>query len=214
MARFHTTDPTTGELVEEFEGLTQDEIEPLLTRAHAGYLAWRRTDVAERAEVLHRIADLYDERAEQLAQDVTREMGKPITAARGEMKTVAGIFRYYAEQGPEMIAREQIEPATGGTAYVRRDPIGVLLMIMPWNFPIYQVARFAAPNLVLGNTVLLKHAEITPECAQLVQDLLDEAGITHGRSGLGSSVLTMVIPRLPPTSAMVSERSALLLAPY
>lgn len=177
MARFHTTDPTTGELVEAFEGLTDEQIEPLLDRAHAGYLAWRRTDVAERAAVLHRIADLYDERAEQLAQDVTREMGKPITAARGEMKTCAGIFRYYAEQGPEMIAREQIEPATGGTAYVRRDPIGVLLMIMPWNFPHYQIARVAAPNLLLGNTMILKHAGNCARSALNVEQLFQDAGV-------------------------------------
>lgn len=177
MARLHTTNPATGELVEEFEVLADDRIEPLLDRAHAGYLSWRRTLVADRAAVLHRIADLYEQRAEQLAQDVTTEMGKPITAARGEMKTCAGIFRYYAEQGPQMIAREQIEPATGGTAYLRRDPIGVLLMIMPWNFPHYQIARVAAPNLLLGNTMVLKHAGNCARSALNVERMFQDAGV-------------------------------------
>ena len=93
------------------------------------------------------------------------------------MKTCAGIFRYYAEQGPEMIAREQIEPATGGTAYVRRDPIGVLLMIMPWNFPHYQIARVAAPNLLLGNTMILKHAGNCARSALNVEQLFQDAGV-------------------------------------
>ncbi|QCP07256.1 NAD-dependent succinate-semialdehyde dehydrogenase [Micrococcus luteus] len=180
MARYITRNPATGETLEEFAELPASEVESVIERADTAYRAWRERPVAERAAVLARAADLYEERAEQLAQDVTTEMGKPISAARGEMKTVAGIFRYYAEQGPAMLEHERIEVAGGGTAYVRRDPVGVLLGVMPWNFPHYQIARFAAPNLLLGNTMILKHAGICARSALNVEQLLLDAGLPEG----------------------------------
>ena len=180
MTRYVTQNPATGELLEEFAELPVGETEAVIANAEAGYRAWRDVDVAERARLLHRIADLYEERLEELARDVTTEMGKPVTAARAEMYTVIGIFRYYAEQGPAMLTHEPIAVQGEGTAYIRRDPIGVLLAVMPWNFPHYQVARLAAPNLLLGNSLILKHAGICARSALNVQRLFTDAGLPQG----------------------------------
>ncbi len=177
MARYVTQNPATGEVVEEFAELPLAETPALIARADSGYRTWKDTDLAMRAAVLHHIADLYEERLEQLAQDVTREMGKPITAARGEIRTVISIFRYYADQGPAMLAHQPLDVQGGGTAYIRRDPIGVLLAVMPWNFPHYQIARLAAPNLLLGNALILKHAGICARSALNVEQLFRDAGL-------------------------------------
>ncbi len=137
----------------------------MVERSHAAYGAWRTTGKDERSAILNRVADLYEERIDELALIIAREMGKPLREGKGEVKLVASIYRYYAEQGPELLADTPLDPQAGGRALVRKEPIGPLLGIMPWNFPYYQVARFAAPNLMIGNTIILKHAPQCPESA-------------------------------------------------
>ena len=128
--------------------------------------------------MLHRVADLYLERADALALLITREMGKTTAEAIGEIEFVAQIYRYYADQGPTLLADERLDSDTDGTALIRKAPIGSLLGIMPWNYPYYQVARFAGPNLMVGNTILLKHAPQCPESALATEQIFQDAGLT------------------------------------
>ncbi len=127
--------------------------------------------------MLHRVADLYDERKTELAALITREMGKATADAVGEVEFVVDIYRYYAENGEALLADQPLDASTGGTAWVRKAPIGALLGIMPWNYPYYQVARFAGPNLMVGNTILLKHAPQCPESALAMEQIFREAGL-------------------------------------
>lgn len=177
MSDYQVTNPSTGEVEKEFATATDAEVQDALARSHAAYGEWRTTTKDERARVLRRVADLYDERADELAAIIAREMGKPIREGKGELKLVASIYRYYADQGPALLADAPLDPAMGGSAVVRKEPVGPLLGIMPWNFPYYQVARFAAPNLMVGNTILLKHAPQCPESALAIDAIFDEAGL-------------------------------------
>ncbi|HEY3683180.1 MAG TPA: NAD-dependent succinate-semialdehyde dehydrogenase [Streptosporangiaceae bacterium] len=173
---YKVTNPATGEVVEEFPTATDDQIRDAIDRADRGFKAWRDRPVEERAAVVRRAAQLFEERTDELAAIITLEMGKRINEARGELGIVVSIFNYYADKGPELIADEPL-PIKGGEAVVKKSPIGALIGIMPWNFPYYQVARFAAPNLVLGNTILLKHAPSCPRSAAAIEGLLREAGL-------------------------------------
>jgi len=130
-----------------------------------------------RAEVLHRVADLYRDRADALASLITREMGKTTAEALGEVEFVVDIYRYYADRGPELLADVPLPSNTEGTAWVRKAPVGALLGIMPWNYPYYQVARFVAPNLMIGNTIILKHAPQCPESALAMERIFQDAGV-------------------------------------
>jgi succinate-semialdehyde dehydrogenase/glutarate-semialdehyde dehydrogenase len=133
-------------------------------KAHEAFLSWRERPVTERARVLRRAGDLMQQRADELARLITREMGKLTAAAHGEAGWVAGILRYYGEKGPGFLAPQPL-PVEEGEAVIVNTPLGVLLSIEPWNFPLYQVARFAGPNLVAGNSVLVKHSEVCPQTA-------------------------------------------------
>ncbi|MEX5297089.1 aldehyde dehydrogenase family protein, partial [Kocuria sp. CPCC 205268] len=126
------------------------------------------------------VGALFAERADELAVIATQEMGKPLAEAREEAQFCAEIFGYFAEQGPALAADQPITASGGGRAVIQKRPVGVLLGIMPWNYPYYQVARFAAPNLVLGNTIVLKHAESCPRAAAALQQLMDDAGVSAG----------------------------------
>lgn len=173
---YTVTDPVTGQLIEEIENATDEEVRAAIERVGHGYRSWRARSVAERAGIVARAADLFEQRADELAAIMTLEMGKRINEGRGEVGIVVDIFRYYAEQGPGLIADQPL-PIRGGSAVIRKEPIGALLGVMPWNFPCYQVARFVAPNLVLGNTILLKHASICPRSALAIEKILHEAGV-------------------------------------
>ncbi|UGS35657.1 NAD-dependent succinate-semialdehyde dehydrogenase [Capillimicrobium parvum] len=180
MSRYATVDPTTGMVVAEFDTMSDAEAERSVENAHAAFQTWRRTDVAERAAIVQRIADGHREHADELAALMTLEMGKPVAQARGEVALAASIYEYYATKGPELLADEKLDIAGAGTAVVRTDPIGALLGIMPWNYPYYQVARFVAPNLLLGNTILLKHASNCPQQALRIADIIAAAGSPDG----------------------------------
>ncbi|MEU8224338.1 NAD-dependent succinate-semialdehyde dehydrogenase [Kribbella sp. NPDC048915] len=173
---YSVTDPARGVLVEEVANSTEEEVRAAVGRVHAAYPDWRRRRVSDRAAIVARAADLFEQRADELAAIMTLEMGKRVNEGRGEIGIVVDIFRYYAEHGPALLADEPID-IRGGKAVITKGPIGALLGIMPWNFPCYQVARFVAPNLVLGNTILLKHASICPRSARAIEEILHAAGV-------------------------------------
>ena len=164
---YAVTDPATGELVREYPTATDAAVAAALGAAENAYQAWsRKASVSERADLLRKVAALHNSRSGELAEIIRREMGKSLDQAIGEVEFSAAIYEYYADNAATFLADEPIELIEGeGTAFIRRQPIGVLLGIMPWNYPYYQVARFAAPNLALGNTIVLKHAPQCPESA-------------------------------------------------
>lgn len=180
MSNYKTLNPATGELVKEFPQASDHDIERALDRSHDAYQVWRQTPPHDRADTLRRVAALHREQVADLAGILTMEMGKPSSQARAEVELVASIYDYYAEQGPAFLADEVLSTAGGGEAIVRTEPIGSLLGIMPWNFPYYQVARFAAPNLMLGNTIILKHASNCPQSALAIEELFVQAGLHDG----------------------------------
>ncbi|MFJ8653080.1 NAD-dependent succinate-semialdehyde dehydrogenase [Streptomyces rochei] len=185
MAKRHVyavVDPASGKLVKEYPTATDEAVAGAVDAAADAYAHWsRQSSVEQRAQLLNTVATLHGERSRQLAEIIHREMGKPVDEAVAEVEFSASIYRYYAENAQKFLADEPIELLEGeGTAFIRRQPVGVLLGIMPWNFPFYQVARFAAPNLVLGNTIVLKHASQCPESSEALQQLFTDAGFPPG----------------------------------
>jgi succinate-semialdehyde dehydrogenase/glutarate-semialdehyde dehydrogenase len=182
MTDYAVINPATGDTVKEFPTISDSDLEAAIALAYETQRTWSRsTTVAERCELVRKVGELHVERREQLAEITTREMGKPLEQALGEVDFCADIYGYYADNGAELMKDEPIKLLAGeGTAIIRRSPYGVLLGIMPWNFPTYQVARFAGPNLVIGNTVLLKHAPQCPETAAALQQLYLDAGFPEG----------------------------------
>ncbi|MGY1989668.1 NAD-dependent succinate-semialdehyde dehydrogenase [Mycolicibacterium fortuitum] len=182
MSLYIVTDPATGDVVKEYPTATDNEIDNALSVAVAASRTWaRETTVAERAALIRRVGELHAERADELGAIIVREMGKPLDAAIGEVKFSASIYEYYADHAETLLRDQPIELLDGtGEAVVTNSPYGVLLGIMPWNFPAYQVARFAGPNLCVGNTILLKHAPQCPESAAAIQQIFDDAGFPPG----------------------------------
>ena len=182
MSVYAVTNPATGEQVKTFPTITDEELDSAIALAYDTYQNWLRSStVEERAKLVRRVGELHTERREQLADITTREMGKPLEQALGEVDFCVDIYSFYADNGPDLMKDEPIELLAGeGSAIIRRSPYGVLLGIMPWNFPTYQVARFAGPNLVIGNAVLLKHAPQCPETAAALQQIYLDAGFPEG----------------------------------
>jgi succinate-semialdehyde dehydrogenase / glutarate-semialdehyde dehydrogenase len=182
MSTYAVVNPATGERVKEYEEISDADLDAAIARADAAYRSWTSSStVGERAGLVRRVGELHGERREDLARIIVREMGKPIEQALGEVDFVVEIYAYYADKAEELMADEPITLLGGeGTAVVRRSAFGVLLGIMPWNFPYYQVARFAGPNLVIGNPILLKHAPQCPESAEAMQQIFDDAGFPEG----------------------------------
>jgi succinate-semialdehyde dehydrogenase/glutarate-semialdehyde dehydrogenase len=177
MSDYAVVNPATGETLQTYPTITDAELQDAIGRADAAHRAWAASStVEERAGLLKRLAGLYTEQAQRLGEIIVREMGKPIEQAVGEAEFSAAIYEYYADNAASLLADEEIEPAEGGgSAVVRRSSYGLLLGIMPWNYPYYQVARFAGPNLAIGNTILLKHAPQCPESAAAMEELFHEA---------------------------------------
>lgn len=183
MSKYAVINPATGETLRSFPTATDAEVGTAIDDAVNAYRGWSRsTSVAERAALITKVADLHRERRQHLAEIIVREMGKPIGDALGEVDFSADIYQYYADDGPDLLADEPIALADGsdGSAFIRKSAMGVLLGIMPWNFPYYQVARFAGPNLILGNTILLKHAAQCPESADAIHQIFADAGFPVG----------------------------------
>jgi len=150
MTEYAVVNPATGETLATYPTITDDALEAVIEKADAAYRTWRDTPVAERAALVRRVAELHRERRDELAAIIVREMGKPLAAAYGEVDFAADITEYYADNAEKITGDQPLDILGEGSAIIRRSPIGVLLGIMPWNFPYYQVARFAAPNLVIG----------------------------------------------------------------
>jgi succinate-semialdehyde dehydrogenase/glutarate-semialdehyde dehydrogenase len=182
MSLYAVVNPATGDVVQEYPTATDKQIEDALASAQKAYGAWsKNSTVAQRAELIRKVAALHTERRQQLAEIINREMGKEIDSALGEIDFSAAIYEYYADNAEKFLADETIDLLYGeGSAIIRRGPVGVLLGIMPWNYPYYQVARFAGPNLTLGNTIVLKHAPQCPESAAAIQKIYDDAGFPKG----------------------------------
>ena len=174
-----TVNPFTNKVVRTFEEMTDSAVDMLIAQSEKTFSAWKNTTFKQRAEILHKVASLMRERKSELAATITLEMGKLIAQAEGEIELSAAIFDYYATNAEEFLADKKLNPEHG-SAYVQSKPIGVIFGVEPWNFPFYQVARFAAPNVMVGNTVLVKHASMVPQCAAAIEDLFNEAGAPNG----------------------------------
>src|ERR1700743_3595887 len=213
---YQVTDPATGEVAETFDFATDAEVEGALAAATQAYTAWRQRPVAERAAIVKRVAELFTERAADLAALITKEMGKRPAQAVGEAEFCSAIFEYYVDHGPALLADR---PLPGpDAARVEYLPVGPVLGVMPWNYPYYQVARFAAPALIVGNTVIVKHAENCPTSALAIAQIMKDAGVPHGVYqnvfATHEQVATMIAdPRLRGVSLTGSERAGTVVAP-
>jgi succinate-semialdehyde dehydrogenase / glutarate-semialdehyde dehydrogenase len=178
MSDYAVINPATGESVKEYPTISDDDLRAAIGRVDAAHREWSSsTTVEERAALIRRVAELHNEHRQRLGEIIVREMGKPIEQAVGEVEFCVAIYEFYADNGPKLLADEPIDLLEGeGSAFVRRSSFGPLLGIMPWNYPYYQVARFAGPNLVIGNPILLKHAPQCPESAAAIEEIFQEAG--------------------------------------
>ena len=181
MTEYTVTDPTTGEVVSSYPEITDAEVVAAVDGAAEVFGGWsRNTEGAERAALLREVARLHRERREELAGLIVREMGKIVEGALGEVDFAADIIDYYADNAEAILRDQPLEIGGDGTAVIRRAALGPLLGIMPWNFPFYQVARFAAPNLLIGNPILLKHARQCPESSAAIERIFRDAGFPDG----------------------------------
>jgi succinate-semialdehyde dehydrogenase/glutarate-semialdehyde dehydrogenase len=174
-----TINPATGEEVRSFDALAEGEIDEKVQRAVDTFNEYRKTSFEERSRMLLRAAEILEEEAEEFGRLMTSEMGKTLAAATAEANKCARGCRYYAENAEKFMADEQVE-LEGARAYIRYEPLGPILAVMPWNFPFWQVFRHAAPALMAGNVILLKHASNVPQCALAIEDIIHRAGFPEG----------------------------------
>ena len=174
-----SVNPTTGELIETYESLTDAELEDRLALAADTFRSYRRTDLDRRAGWMRRVAGILESEKRAWGELMTTEMGKPIGAAVAEAEKCAWVCRYYADHAADFLADEPVQ-AAADESFVRYQPIGPVLAVMPWNFPFWQVFRFAAPALMAGNVGLLKHASNVPGCAVAIEDIIRRAGFPEG----------------------------------
>ncbi len=213
MTDYTVVNPATGETLASFDTFTDAQIEEAVAAAAAAHREWSRSStVAERAALVRRAAELHRERREELADIFVREMGKPREAALGEVDFAADIAEYYADQAEAIMADQPISILGEGTAVIRRSSLGPLVGIMPWNFPAYQIVRFAAPNLIVGNTILLKPAPQCPESSTAIEKIYRDAGFPAGayQSVLATNdqIAAMIAdPRVQGVSLTGSERA-------
>jgi succinate-semialdehyde dehydrogenase/glutarate-semialdehyde dehydrogenase len=201
--------PATGEVFGTFEELTDAEMDARLAKAQKAFEAWRHVSFAERKTKMLKLAVYLKANSRVLGELATREMGKPIKAAIGEVEKCAWACEYYAENAEKILARETIE-TDAGKSYARFDPIGVVLAIMPWNFPFWQVMRFASPAAMAGNVGVLKHASNVPQCAAAIEKAFLEAGFPEGvfqNFAIGAAKVERVIrdPRVVAVTLTGSE---------
>ncbi|MEV5321853.1 NADP-dependent succinic semialdehyde dehydrogenase [Streptomyces sp. NPDC052687] len=180
-----TVNPANGETVKTYQAMGEEEIARRIQLAEATFRTYRTTSFAERARLMHRAADLLDEDQQDIARVITTEMGKPVRQARAEAAKCAKAMRWYADHAEELLADEEpaeadVKDSGASRVRVRYRPLGPVLAVMPWNFPLWQVIRFAAPALMAGNVGLLKHASNVPQTALYLEDLFHRAGFTEG----------------------------------
>lgn len=199
-----TVNPTTGVTECSFEPLTSEELETRLARASTGLTKLRNTSLEERTVLLDRLADILDDEVDRMAAIMTTEMGKTLASAKAEVRKCALGCRYYAKNAAAMLAAEPADATAVGAARaeVRYQPLGVVLAVMPWNFPAWQAIRFIAPALAAGNAVLLKHASNVPQSALLIEELVARAGFPEG------AMQTLLITSDQVASVLRDERVA------
>ncbi|MDY0827709.1 NAD-dependent succinate-semialdehyde dehydrogenase [Microbacterium sp. BG28] len=211
-SEYAVVNPATGERLATYPALSDVELEQKLAASESAYRRWREMPVAERAALVRRAAELHRERRDELAASAVREMGKPLAAALGEVDFAADITEFYADHAEQITSDRPIDILGEGSAVIRPTSLGVLLGIMPWNFPYYQVARFAAPNLVLGNTILLKHAPQCPESSAAIESIYRDAGLPEGAylnlyASNEQAATVIADPRVQGVSVTGSERA-------
>ncbi|MDN6162290.1 MAG: NAD-dependent succinate-semialdehyde dehydrogenase [Atopostipes sp.] len=177
---YQTINPYTNELVKEYPDATDEELEETLKRADNLYEEFKTQDIKERAKLLRNVAKEIRDRSDEMARTLTIEMGKLIGEAKGEVELIATIADFYADNAEEMLAPKDIETDAHGKAAVHYQSTGVIMMVEPWNFPYYQIMRVFAPNFMVGNPMILKHASNTPSSAQLMADVIEDAGTPKG----------------------------------
>lgn len=179
MSTFQTINPATGKVLQEYAHWNDSEIEASLKKAANAFQDWRKTSITKRIEIVAGLHHVVQRQLQELARLATLEMGKPIAQALAEVEKSLTAVSYYCEHGPEIL-RDNVRPSNHKKSFVAHEPIGPILLIMPWNFPYWQVFRCAVPALVAGNTVILKHSDNTTGCALKIETLMKEAGIPEG----------------------------------
>jgi succinate-semialdehyde dehydrogenase/glutarate-semialdehyde dehydrogenase len=214
MSTYAVVNPATGEQIKEYPEISDDQLDAAIANAWDAAAGLASLTVAERAAKIRRVAELHAERSDTLAAIAVKEMGKPTEQAEGEVEFCGDIYNYYADRAEDFLKDEPIELLAGeGTAVIRRSAMGPLLGIMPWNFPYYQVARFAGPNLIVGNPILLKPAPQCPESGEAIQQMYEDAGFGDGAYQMilatNEQVAEKVIPdpRVRGISVTGSERA-------
>lgn len=177
--KFKSINPYNGEEIANYTSLTEEELYNKIEKAETAFISWRKTNLNSRCDLMRKVANLLTENAEEYARTITLEMGKPITESIAEVKKCAWVCAYYADNATDFLADEYIK-TDAQKSFVTHNPIGTILAIMPWNFPFWQVFRFAAPTLLAGNTALLKHASNVFGCANLIEDIFTKAGFPEG----------------------------------
>jgi len=203
--------PATGEILESFKETSGQELDRVLTGAHAAFLQWREVPFARRAQRMREAAQILRTRRAEYARTMTLEMGKPIVQGEAEVDKCAWVCEYYADHAEAFLA-EQPRETEASRSYVRFDPLGPVLAVMPWNFPFWQVFRFAAPALMAGNAGVLKHASNVPRCALAIEEVFREAGFPRGLLStvlVGSSAVAALIanPRIVAVTLTGSDRA-------
>ena len=206
-----SVNPATGEVIETFEATSAREVERILATAHAAFVEWRRTPFVTRARHLRNAAEVLKKRKADYARLMTLEMGKPIVQAEAEVDKCAWACEYFADHAEGFLA-EQPRETDASRSYVRFDPLGPVLAVMPWNFPFWQVFRFAAPALMAGNAGVLKHASNVPGCALTIESVFREAGFPRGLFAtvlVGSPAVAGLIvdPRIAAVTLTGSDRA-------
>jgi len=179
MSSIKTVNPTTNKVEKEFEEMNDQQIQSIIAEADKAFQTWRKTSFKKRTELLHTVATIMREKKDLLGKLCSIEMGKLLREGIGEVQLSADIFDYYADNGEKLLADQPLETPTG-KAFLSYQPIGVLLSVQPWNFPFYQITRSAAPNIMAGNTIVLKHASNVPQAAEIMEKIFAEAGAPKG----------------------------------
>ncbi|MGB7434054.1 MAG: aldehyde dehydrogenase family protein, partial [Candidatus Acidiferrum sp.] len=170
-----TINPATGEVIKKFEALTDAQVDEKIAKGAKAFQKFRHISFADRARWMNKAGDILEAEKEPIGRLMTLEMGKTLASAIAEAEKCAGACHYYAEHAPKFVADEVIETAAA-KSFIRYQPLGIVLAVMPWNFPFWQVFRFVAPGLMAGNVGLLKHASNVPQCALKIEEILLRAG--------------------------------------
>ncbi|MET8350300.1 MULTISPECIES: NADP-dependent succinic semialdehyde dehydrogenase [unclassified Micromonospora] len=209
-----TTNPATGQVLKTYEAMSTEQLDAAIERTDLAYQQLRETTVDQRARWMHAAADLLEADRDEIARIMTTEMGKTYVAAQAEVTKCASACRFYADRAPSFLADEPADAkaVTATRAFIRYQPIGPVLAVMPWNFPLWQVMRFAAPALMAGNTGLLKHASNVPQTALLLEDVFRRAGFPEGAFTtvlVGSEAVDRILsdPRVRAATLTGSERA-------